>query len=49
MDYKCSFGKGDREFILVFNYNYTSIMHSNRYNQVQLLARNDAKAFSPQG
>ena len=42
------FWKGDPDFILVFNNNRTSIMHSFRFNQVFTLTGNDVIVLSPQ-
>ena len=41
------FWKGDPDFILVFNNNHTSNMHSFRCNQVFPLAGNDVIVLSP--
>ena len=41
MIFYCGIGKGDPDFILVFNSNHTSITHRLRYNQVLLLTGND--------
>ena len=40
---------GDDDFILEFNSNHTSNLHSSRINQVFSLAGSDVILFSPQG
>ena len=49
MIYLYGFGKNDLDFILVFNGNYTSIIHQFRDSEVFLLAGNDVIAISPLG
>ena len=49
MIYLCVFGKNDLDFKLVFNGNYTSIIHHFRDIDVFLLAGIDVIAISPLG
>ena len=47
MKSECILCKSDHDFILVFNNNHTSIMHSFRFNRVYPLAGNDVIVLSP--